>query len=158
MVDGITLVGAYFVTKAVAVGIEEIFSWNNTPSDSTIRNKISALYNRYLNPQRQIAIRLLWKNIPFGICAFLIDKDDVLFNLGRLGLMVIVIINPTAPNLDSFFSESSFMTNISKIIIFTCVISTARVGGAYFCNYLQQRVPPPLNNILRRLQNGIDMR
>jgi hypothetical protein len=156
MVDGITLVGAYLVTKAVAVGIEEIFFWDKLPQESTIRHKIRVLYDRCLNPQRQIVIQLFWKNLPLGICAFLIDKDDILFNLGRLGIMTIIIItNPTAPNLDSFFSESSFMTNTSKIIIFTCIIFTARAGGACFCNYLRQRVPPPFNNILRRLQNGI---
>jgi hypothetical protein len=162
MVDGITVVGAYLVTKAVTVGIEEIFSWNNITPESTVRNKIRDLYDRCLNPQRQIAIQLFWKNLPLGICAFLIDKDDILFNLGRLSIIPIVIpiviTNPTVPNLDSFFSESAFMPNIAKITIFTCIIFTARAGGACFCNYLRQRAPPPFNNILRRLQNGIDMR
>ena len=161
MVDGITVVGAYLVTKAVTVGIEEIFSWDKLPPESTIRNKIRVLYDRCLNPERQIVIQLFWQNLPLGICAFLIDKDDILFNLGRLSIVAIIITNPTAAqnqNLDSFFSESSFMPNIAKIAIFTCVILTARAGGVCFCNYLRQRVPPPFNNILRRLQNGIDMR
>ena len=158
MVDGITVVGAYLVTKAVTVGIEEIFSWDNITPESTVRNKIRDLYDRCLNPQRQIAIQLFWKNLPLGICAFLIDKDDILFNLGRLSIIPIIFTNPTAPNLDSFFNESAFMTNTSKIMIFTCIILTARAGGVCFCNYLRQRVPPPFNNVLRRLQNGINMR
>lgn len=161
MVNGITAVGAYLVTKAVTVGIEEIFSWEQIPPESTIRHKIRALYDRCLNSERRIAIRFFWKDLPLGICAFLIDKDDVLFNLGRLSILAVIInptiiTNPATPHLGFFFNESSFMTDTTKIIIFTCIISVARLVGVCFCNYLRPRVPPPFNNILGRLQNGID--
>jgi len=165
MVNGITLVGAYLVTKAVGViveeTVEELFSWDKFTPESTIRIKIRALYDRCLNHEWRIVIRLFWKNLPLGICAFLIDQDDILFNLGRLSIVAIMMTDPTAwsnQNLDSFFSESSCILNISKIITFTCIIFAARAGGGCFCNYLRPRVPPPFNNILRRLQNEIDVR
>jgi len=161
MVSGITLVGTYLVTKAVRVTVEELFSWDNFSPESTIRIKIRTLYDRCLNPEWRIVILFFWKNLPLGICAFLIDKDDLLFNLGRLSIVAIMITDPTAwlnRNLDPFFSESSCMLNIPKIIIFTCIIFAARAGGVCFCNYLQPKVPPPFNHILRRLQYEIDMR
>jgi hypothetical protein len=158
MVDGITVVGVYLVTKAVTTGIEEIFSLDNMASESTIRKKIRALYDRYLSREHQMEIRLLWKSLPLGIYAVLIDKDDVLFNVGRLIIVIGLVTNPTAVNTDLFLSESPVMKDAFKIIVFTALIATANAAGVCFCNYLRQRVPPPFDNILRRLQNGIDMR